>query len=136
MICRGLLIPSLLFDEGLRTGSYALGASHFDAFYLSVRALYRQLAETLIEQFVRRLVEYNFGPREDGYGEFQERPPDPEQMKVLAEGFRLLVDAGVLSPGNAEDQRWMRSRLGLPEPAVSEGLAEDLEAYPRYFRGE
>lgn len=135
-ICRGLLIPSLLFDEGMRTGSYALGASHFDAFYLSVRTLYRQLTETLVEQFIRRLIEYNFGPRTDGYGAFGERPPDPEQLKVMAEGFARLVDAGFLTPQDIEDLRWVRARLGLPEPPPNVGLADGLETYPRYLRGE
>ncbi|MDI6711476.1 MAG: DUF935 family protein [Bacillota bacterium] len=136
MICRGLLIPSLVFDEGVRSGSYALGASHFDAFFLSARALYQRLADTLVEQFIRRLIEYNYGPQADGYGNFAERPPDPETLKILAEGFVQLVNAGMLDPQTDEDMRWARSKLGLPDRPVAGRLADgDLARdYPRYLR--
>jgi phage gp29-like protein len=134
MICRGLLIPSLVIDEGMRTGSYALGASHFDAFYLAARAIYQDLTENLLEQLIRRLIDYNFGPQTD-YGTFTEQPPDAESMKLYAEAFRQLVDAGFLDPQVAEDLRWARSKLGLPDREPASVVAQAaVDAFPRYLR--
>lgn len=140
MICRGLLIPSLVFDEGSRTGSYALGTSHFDAFMQGVRALCGQLKDTLLEQLVRRMVEYNFGPQEH-YGSFRDRTPDPEELKLMSEIFLNLVNAGIMDPGQADDFRYMRGVFGQlpdrrPEARVGDLVQAAREVYPRYLRGQ
>lgn len=135
MICRGLLIPSLVMDEGMRSGSYALGASHFDAFYLAAKSIYQDLTENLLEQLIRRLVEYNFGPQND-YGSFQERAPDIETLKLYSEAFLQLVNGGFLDPQIEEDLRWTRSKIGAPDRApVSNTARTAQDVFPRYLRG-
>ena len=69
LIMRGLLIPSLLFDNG-STGSYSLGQEHYRLFDVSLEALLSLLTEAILEQLVRPLIEWNFGEQES-YGEFE-----------------------------------------------------------------
>lgn len=132
MLARGLLVPSLLFDEGARSGSLALGKSHFDGFILMAQALFRQLKEALLDQFISRLITYNFGPQKD-WGDFQQRKPNEEQLKLLSEIFLNLTNAGILDPTVEEDLKFARDNMGLPDrlPAVRE---KALTAYAQYLR--
>lgn len=68
LIMRGLLIPSLLFDNG-DTGSYSLGQEHYKLFDVSLDAILSILTEAILEQLVRPLIDWNFGTQDD-YGEF------------------------------------------------------------------
>lgn len=135
MISRGLLIPSLVFDEGARSGSLALGTSHFFGFLLMVRALFTQLKEILLDQFISRLITYNFGPQKN-WGDFQERPPSAEEMKLWTEIFSNLTNAGVFDPSVEDDFRHARAKMGLPDraPADKTLLATARAAYERYSR--
>lgn len=133
MICRGMLIPSLVFDEGSRSGSYALGESHFDSFMLTIRSIYVQLTDILLDQLIRRLVEYNFGPQ-DEYGTFQEKPPGEDQIKVLSEAFLALTTGGYLDPAIQEDLNYVRVATGLPEREVA-AKETVKKSYSRYLRG-
>ncbi|MGB9826276.1 MAG: phage portal protein family protein, partial [Desulfofundulus sp.] len=100
----------------------------------AARAIYQDLTENLLEQLIRRLIDYNFGPQTD-YGTFTEQPPDAESMKLYAEAFRQLVDAGFLDPQVAEDLRWARSKLGLPDREPASVVAQAaIDAFPRYLR--
>lgn len=133
MISRGLLIPSLVFDEGARSGSLALGTSHFYGFLLMVRALYTQLKEVLLDQFISRLIEYNFGPQKD-WGDFQEKPPSAEELKLFSEIFRNLVNSGLIDPAIEEDFRHARNIMGLPDRDPSASRIKVSESYNRYKR--
>lgn len=132
MLARGLLVPSLLFDEGARSGSLALGKSHFDGFILMAQALFGQLKEVLLDQFISRLITYNFGPQKD-WGDFQRRKPNEEQLKLLSEIFMNLTNAGIMDPTIEEDLKFARDNMGLPDrlPAVRE---KALTAYAQYLR--
>lgn len=60
-ITRAILGQTLATDEGMRTGSLALGKVHYRVMQLYFRALRRDLAEQVMEeQLFRRLVELNF----------------------------------------------------------------------------
>lgn len=69
LIMRGLLIPSLLFDNG-DTGSYSLGQEHYKLFDVSLDAILSILTEAILEQLVRPLIDWNFGEQDD-YGAFE-----------------------------------------------------------------
>lgn len=133
MLCRGLLIPSLVFDEGARSGSLALGTSHFYGFLLMVRALFTQLKEVLLDQFISRLITYNFGPQKD-WGDFAQRPPSAEELKLYSEIFSNLVDSGVVDPTIEEDFKHARSVMGLPDRDMATSGIKASEAYNRYKR--
>lgn len=134
MICRGLLIPSLVFDEGARSGSLALGTSHFYGFLLTVQALFTQLKEVLLDQFISRLISYNFGPQKD-WGDFAKRPPSAEELKLYSEIFLNLVNSGMIDPAIEEDFKHTRNVMGLPDREQASPLqAKAKGAYDRYLR--
>lgn len=115
MIMRGVLLPSLILEEGRKGGSYALGAQHFDAFLMMVEAIFRQLEEVLVDSLIRTLVELNFG-RQKNYGRFEDKSkqPDPQYMQSLSNAFHLLVEDGFLTPEAEEDWHAVRAKSGLP----------------------
>ncbi|WCK55421.1 DUF935 family protein [Aneurinibacillus sp. Ricciae_BoGa-3] len=135
MILRGMLVPALVFDEGQRSGSYALGQSHFGIFNLGVTGIYGGVTETLIEQLIKPLVDYNFGPQKN-YGQFVENEIESEDMKLLVDGFLSLTNGGYLDPQIQEDFDEVRMKMGLPQRKVVTpdekvaAVAEDT--YARY----
>jgi len=131
MLARGLLVPSLVFDEGARSGSLALGQAHFDGFLLMVRALYTQLKEVLLDQLISRLLTYNYGPQKD-WGDFQQRKPSEEQLKLLSEVFLNLVNSGFMDPTLQDDFKFARDTMGLPDREV-EVRQHAAEAYARHY---
>jgi hypothetical protein len=137
MMLRGMLVPSLVFDEGRRSGSYALGQSHFGIFNLGVTGIYNGVTEALIEQLVRPLIDYNYGPQKD-YGQFVENQIESEDMKLLYEGFLALTNSGYMDPQIQEDFDAVRSKMGLPQRKVvtpDEKVASVAEdAYARYTK--
>lgn len=133
MISRGLLIPSLVFDEGARSGSLALGMSHFSGFLLMVQALFMQLKEVLLDQFISRLITYNFGQQKD-WGDFQKRQPSAEELKLYSEVFLNLVNSGLVDPAIEDDFKYARNTMGLPDRKVSATQAKAARAYERYYR--
>lgn len=138
MISRGLLIPSLVFDEGARSGSLALGTSHFYGFLLMVRALFVQLKEVLLDQFISRLITYNFGPQKN-WGDFSERPPSAEELKLFADIFSSLTESGYIDPTVEDDFRYARAKMGLPDRQPGKNndlLIKAREAYERYKRAD
>lgn len=137
MIYRSLLLPSLIFDEGDRSGSLALGQTHFSTFDQMVSGIYRRLTETLIEQLVARIIDLNFGPQQD-YGKFTESPVSLAMKKLMAEIFKQLVDIGIADPTLEEDFNYMRSEIGLPDreliPSSTDDDAAKLADIPHYWR--
>ncbi len=129
MIYRGLLIPSLIGDEG-SSGSYSLGIKHFDTFQAVLDSIYDNLTEVLLEQLVRILIEYNFGPQ-DNYGSFPQKNLSEEDKKIMSEIFGQMVDKGVLEPTVQADFDYMRTSLGIPERAISSNLTAS-QIYKEY----
>lgn len=111
MIMRGLLLPSLTMDNG-DVGSYALGKAHFNLFLLGLDHILQNVTETLLEQLVRPLIEWNFG-EVDNFGFFHiiEQPDD---VKLWAEIFALMTQSHVISPDVKADLDYMRDKVGLP----------------------
>lgn len=139
MILRGMLVPSLIFDDGKNTGSYALGQAHFDIYTVMLRNIYKRLTEVLLEQLVRPLVDMNFGPQKD-YGEFPEREMSETDRNVLMGIFMQMTNSGYLDPAHQEDFNWVRGTLGAPErkselsPDPSKAAAL-MGQYNHYVRG-
>lgn len=132
MIFRGWLVPSLVFDDGSGTGSYALGQSHFDIFTHHINGIYNNLTETLLEQMIRPLVEINYGKQTE-YGSFPERSQGDADVKLLSEMFLQMTNAGYLDPDAKEDFNHVRASLSLPErkPSVTGGGIPNIEHYWR-----
>ena len=111
MIYRASLIPSLVGDHG-SNGSYALGKSHYDLFVLMLEEQAQSLSHVLINQFIKRLIIYNFGKQAD-YGSFLIEDFQQDDEKLVSEVFKNCVNTGILKPGLAKDLNAMRERLGV-----------------------
>lgn len=135
MLLRGLLVPSLMADDGSGKGSYALGQAHFAVFDMTITSIYKGLTEVLLEQIVRRLVEYNFG-KQKSYGAFSEIKLEQEDRKLLSECFLNLTNGGYITAQNQEDMDAVRDAMKLPqrqiEPLEQKVRAQAGEEYNRY----
>lgn len=134
MILRGLLVPSLIFDnEG--SGSYALGQTHAKSYDMILSSIYKLLKETLLEQIVRRIIEYNFG-KQSNYGDFAENKFAEEDQKALADAVASLTQNGYMSPETQADVDTVCEKFNLPKRKVK--LLRDVvkqhaqEEYNRY----
>ena len=92
-IMRGLLIPTLIYQEGQRTGSLSLGKAHYDFFERLTGTIYEGLMDSVLNQIVKPLVEVNFGPQAN-YGKFPAAERAPEDIAVLAGAFKNYIEAG------------------------------------------
>jgi hypothetical protein len=135
MLLRGLLVPSLVFDDGSGKGSYALGQSHFETFDMTISSIFRSVTECLLEQVVRRMIEYNFG-KQKSYGAFAERKLGEEDRKLLSECFLNLGNGGWITPQNQEDMDAVRDAMKLPErkvePIEQQVKSKAQQEYNRY----
>lgn len=131
MIYRGLLLPSLIGDEGAK-GSYSLGQKHFDTFQAVLDSIYENLTEVLIDQLVRRLIEYNFGPQ-DSYGKFPQRKLSDEDKEILMKIFKDAVDTGFIDAEDQADMDYVRSSLDMPQKEIKKNDA-DIEVMNNALR--
>lgn len=136
MIMRGVLLPSLLLEEGRKGGSYALGSAHFDAFLIMTQNIFRQLVEALVDQLIRVLIQLNFGPQQN-YGTFEDRLKSEEDIQKLANVFHVLLTDGFLTPEAEEDWQHVRRKTGLPDRARGEAdrLSRIAVTETDYLRG-
>ena len=112
MMLRGLLMPALVLDNS-NTGSYSLGKEHRDIYDLATKALLTEVLETVLEQLVRPLLTWNFGPDLESWGDFERVDLQTEDQKTMAEVYSALASAGWISPENLEDLNQVRHRLGF-----------------------
>ena len=108
-IARGMLIPSLLIEEGDR-GSRALGDDHLDMFHLAIGSVGDELAETVYtEQLIRRLVTFNFLDPKPPRFVWNDRQAKDRKGRV--DEIEKMVRAGVLDPF----EPWIRQVMDYPE---------------------
>ena len=110
MIMRGLLIPSLVMDNG-DVGSYSLGTKHFELWQMSIDALTTNITETLLEQLIRPLIIYNFGVV-DNFGEFQLNETR-EEISAWADTYSKISQLGIIDYNNINDVNTMRLNVGF-----------------------
>jgi len=109
-IAKAILNQTLMTDEGMRVGSFALAKVHLDVLKMCLAKLKRDLEETVMrEQVVRRLVEYNFGSA--ACPVFSLGPLEDRDLESLADAVSKLVSQEVIRP----DEGWIREYLGLPK---------------------
>lgn len=124
MILRSMMTPSLVFDEGAKSGSNALGQGHIETFDRVIEGIYSELTESILDQIVGRLIWWNFGERDKG--SFLPQSPSIDERKLTAEMFTEMVNTGAMSPAREEDFKFMRSNLGLPEAKLLSPLPNDM----------
>lgn len=135
MLFRGLLVPALMADDGSGKGSFALGQAHFAVFDMTISSIFKGLREVLLEQVVRRLIEYNFG-KQSNYGTFTEVKLAQEDRNVLSQCFSNLTNSGYLTPQNQADMDAVRDAMELPqkevEPIDKQVQTKAQQEYNRY----
>lgn len=109
-IAKAILHQTLMTDEGMRVGSFALAKVHLDVLKMCLMKLKRDMEETVMrEQVIRRLVDYNFGSKT--CPAFTLGLLEDKDFTELAGAIVKLVSGEVISP----DEPWVRQHLGLPE---------------------
>ncbi|MCL5105537.1 MAG: DUF935 domain-containing protein [Armatimonadetes bacterium] len=108
-IAKAILSQTLITDEGVRVGSFALAKVHLDVLKMCLKKLKRDLEESVMqEQVIRRLVDYNFSVT--SYPTFSLGPVEDRDLEQLAGVISALVSGKVINP----DEGWIREYLGLP----------------------
>jgi hypothetical protein len=116
-IMRSLLLPPLVLG-GDGGGSYSLGQEHNRIWKQVVDGKNKVYKQDIIDQFIRKIVLYNFPQSahiRDGFGEFLLEDYDPEVMTQLASVFRELTESGYMSPSAQEDFDMVRQKMGAPK---------------------
>jgi hypothetical protein len=116
-IARSILVPSLILDEGERSGSLALGRSHAATFLSVLDHEGEILSDLFLEQIIRPLVDLNYAGV-DNYPRLVFRPFAERDLKPVAEMIELLVRAGY-KPSEA----WVFEQFGIP--IEEQGTVED-----------
>ena len=112
-ICRAAGVPWLAIEEGMRTGTYALGKVHQEGFLSKLTRLKTDLEELIREKLYRLLCRLNGVP--------QRLCPSVDMSPVLEEDkqqsvtlYISAVQAGAIK-ARPQDENWVRERIGLPE---------------------
>jgi hypothetical protein len=93
---------------------------------MAAQRLRDQLVDCILDQVVRRLIIWNFGPQEE-WGDFQMDELDPATAKIMSEIFASAVDKGIVSADRLNDLRYMREKIGAPEITDEEFAQEQAD---------
>jgi SPP1 gp7 family putative phage head morphogenesis protein len=115
MIARSLLLPTLIYGNESEFGSRALGSTHFNFFLMSIMDRRRRVDEWFEKNIIRSFIDWNFKDV-DVYPTFNREPLTNEETKALADLFTQLINAQIVAPSES----WIRERLGLPEPEITQ----------------
>ncbi len=108
-IAKAILHQTLLTEEGMRVGSFALAKVHLSVLKMCLAKLKRDLEESIMrEQVIRRLVDYNFSA--GAYPVFSLGPLEDRDLESLADVIAKLVAGNVVRP----NEGWIREYLGIP----------------------
>ena len=116
-ISRAILVPDLVFSEGLRVGSKALGTVHGQTFLWVVTQLGTQIAEVFTEQAVRELVLWNF----EGAAVPNFRIRAFTNAEAVLEMLEKMIESDIVAP----DEEWIRDRLNIPTAALESSSDDD-----------
>ncbi|MFQ3550396.1 MAG: DUF935 family protein, partial [Armatimonadota bacterium] len=109
-IAKAILNQTLMTDEGIRVGSFALAKIHLEVLKMGLRKIKRDLEETIMqEQIIKRLVDFNFNV--NSYPEFSLGPLEDKDLDILADVVSKLVNGEIINP----DEKWIRQFIGIPE---------------------
>lgn len=111
MIFRAIGLPSLIADHGT-VGSQALGKEHSSHFHLILEGILYEFTDTLVQQFMRPIITWNFGEQKLGYGAFAVENFDPEKALQLAQYLGTLLEHGIVRKDKLGDFNECRAQLG------------------------
>lgn len=109
MISKGLLVGSLVQQEGKVSGSYALGRVQFDVLIHCLEHLGRVTCDEIMgEQVIRRLVDLNYTTWK--YPRFYMPSLIQDDPEPRAKVIKICVESGVINP----EEPWVRDYLNIP----------------------
>jgi len=107
------LFKSMLIPEDLITstdsGSRAKVETSLDIFLLLIESIREELGVILIDQLIKPMIEYNFGPQ-DNYGEWKFEPVRDDDLEGLANVLNLL-NLSTAVHYTVEDEASIRDRF-------------------------
>ena len=119
-ILRGLLVPSLVLAEA-QFGTRAQASVQLDAFMSMLADLQRDLADFMVEQLIRPLLDLNFASLDD-YGQWIPQSLTGEDVAQLSEALFRMFNAGAMDATDKVTQDWVRSKFA---PELQEQVAEE-----------
>lgn len=117
-IMRGLLVPSLIFNNGDGTGSYSLGQEHSRTFNKILDGMIAGLEQTLIHQLVREMIAFNFPEsawKKDGLGDFSKREFEQDEIDKIMDMYEKGITNGIIDSNDLADLNKMRETIGFEE---------------------
>jgi hypothetical protein len=122
-IATAFLAQFLRLGADGRGGSFALGSTMKDFFYLALTSIANMLEETINRFLVRQLLLFNGVPQEL-WPVYKHGRIAAREVVVFAEALKNLADAGLLGPVDAGFVNTLRQEFDLPE------MPEDAEVEP------
>ena len=114
ILLMAFLVPETALEVVSGTGDSNLNSGHMATLHLNIEQVMGQIKEVLIEDLVRPLIEYEFGPQED-YGEFKVEVAEGVDKIQLLGALVQAVNGGVFSTQDLELINRARQLAGLPE---------------------
>lgn len=110
----GLLVPPLIGTTSMSgLGDSNLSEIHLQTFHLIISSMVKHVAGELIEQFIKPLIQYNFGVQKD-YGSFEIADFETNQLKIV-ELIGKLLQQGNFKNDDIDALNCIRRLLKLPE---------------------
>jgi len=123
---RGLLVPERVMTQDLSTGSFSMATSHAEIFLLSEEGLSSQLADSINEQIIPPLIQFNFNPKKVVPCYFKVEKIQYDRRRILKEimveiirNMNSWIKDGK-TPNVLPSLEQMSDILGIPVAAVAE----------------
>lgn len=118
-IARAILIPQMIgLVPQAGVGSYGKSTTDLQTFDWIMNPNVREVEDTLNEQLIKQLIDYNYGPQEE-YPKFIIKPmKDEDKARMVAAWAEAVVRGAATS--TMETQLYVRELLGFPEPEEEE----------------
>lgn len=139
---RALLIPSLVFNSGDGSGSFALGQEHAKTFDKILDSILSGFIQTLKTQLIKEIIAYNFPKsawQKDGLGEFGKRELSTEERDKEMTVVEKAVNVGAIDTNDLQDLNKIREKAGFeplhkvperPEEIMPEGEEDESADLP------
>jgi len=114
-ILRGLLIPSLVFNNGDGAGSFALGQEHARTWDKILDGMNAGVTDVWLQSYIFQLLMYNFPEsawRQDGVGIFSKQELSQDERDKEMGIIEKAVNTGAIDHTDLSDLNQTRDKLG------------------------
>lgn len=125
-IARAILMPSLLTEEGQRSGGLALGRAHFDTFQMVIEQMGRTGEDVINEQLLRRMIDLNWADTQE-YPGLKFTPLSQDRLEKFGARVKTATEIGIIRP---EDEVWIREGMEFPPAVEAEPKPKALPPSP------